>query len=78
MTDSESPENQTITVEEIAELIAEYEKYRDRLLHETLETAKRAKVSKAATMANLEPQLAQVDASLEELRERQAKLINNP
>lgn len=63
-----------VTVAEITELIVEFEKYRERLVNETMEAAKKAKLSKKATMAKLEPQLADIDAKLELLREQQANL----
>lgn len=63
-----------VTVEELTELIAEFEKYRDRLVRETTEAAKKAKLSKKATMAKLEPQLADIDAKLARLRSQQANL----
>ncbi len=67
---SETP----VTAEELAELIVEFEKYRDRLIRETTEAAKKAKISQKSTMAKLEPQLADIDAKLERLREQQANL----
>ncbi len=63
-----------VTAEDLAELIVEFEKYRDRLVRETTEAAKKAKLSKKSTMAKLEPQLADIDAKLERLREQQANL----
>jgi hypothetical protein len=63
-----------VTSEDLAELIMEFEKYRDRLVRETTEAAKKAKLSKKSTMAKLEPQLADIDAKLERLREQQANL----
>ena len=63
-----------VTSEDLAELIVEFEKYRDRLVNETTEAAKKAKLSKKATMAKLEPQLADIDAKLTRLREQQANL----
>ena len=65
------------TKEELAELIVEFEKYRNRLVTETLEAAKKAKLSKKATMAKLEPQLAEIDAKLARIREQQANLTAN-
>lgn len=62
------------TPEELAETIAEFEQYRERLLNETLATAKRAKVMKANAMAQIEPELAKIDAIISELRERHAAL----
>ena len=65
------------TAEELAELIVEFEKYRDRLVNDTLEAAKKAKLSKKATMAKLEPQLAEIDTKLARIREQQANLTAN-
>lgn len=62
------------TASEIAELIVEFEKYRDRLISETTEAAKKAKLSKKATMAKLEPQLADIDSKLERLRSQKVNL----
>ena len=63
-----------VTASELAELIVEFEKYRDRLISETMEAAKKAKLSKKATMAKLEPQIADIDSKLERLRSQKAKL----
>lgn len=63
-----------VTAEDLAELIVEFEKYRDRLVNDTVEAAKKAKLSKKATMAKLEPQLADIDAKLQRLREQHANL----
>lgn len=63
-----------VTATDLAELIVEFEKYRDRLISETTEAAKKAKLSKKATMAKLEPQLADIDAKLQRLKEQQANL----
>jgi len=64
------------TAQELKETIAEFERYRDRLFTETVEAAKRAKLSKSATMAKLEPELAKIDATIEALRQQQAILIS--
>lgn len=63
-----------VTPEQLAELVVEFEKYRERLVAETMEAAKKAKLSKKATMAKLEPQLAEIDAKLARIREQQAAL----
>lgn len=63
-----------VTAADLAELIIEFEKYRKRLVNETMEAAKKAKLSKKATMAKLEPQLADIDAKLQRIREQQANL----
>jgi hypothetical protein len=62
------------TAQELAEVIAELEQYRERLVNETLTVAQRAKVLKTKAMAQLEPELNQIDATLQELRKQQAAL----
>ena len=72
-----SPETTSIaeaTPQELAEIIAELEQYRERLVNDTLTMAKRAKVMKSQALANLEPQLAQSDQTLQTLRQQQATL----
>lgn len=75
MTDSEVTATEQVTAEQLPEVIAEFEQYRERLLNETLETAKRAKLMKSAVMAQLEPELAKIDATIKALQEQQAALI---
>jgi chaperonin cofactor prefoldin len=74
---NEAPQSNQVTVEEIAEVIAEFEQYRERLVNETLATAQKAKMSKNKVMTQLEPQLADIDAKLEFLRQQQATLTTN-
>jgi hypothetical protein len=75
MTDNSEPTaTQQVTAQELAEVIAELEQYRERLLNETLTAAKRAKLPPSKALAQLEPQLAEIDAKLQEWRERQAAL----
>ena len=62
------------SIEEITELITEFETYRERLTTETLDAAKKAKMSKKETMARLEPELAKIDAALTQLRAQLATL----
>jgi hypothetical protein len=74
---SDNPETSTPpqdTAEELAEVIAELEQYRERLVNDTMTMAQRAKVLKAKVMANLEPDLQKIDTTLAELRDRQAAL----
>ena len=70
-TDTTAPQ---ASIEEITELINEFEKYRERLTSETLDAAKKAKMSKKETMARLEPELAKIDAALTQLRTQLATL----
>jgi DNA-binding transcriptional regulator GbsR (MarR family) len=66
----------TVTVEDLAEVITEFEKYRDRLVDETVETAKKAKISKQTVMTQLQPQLEQIDSKLEVLRAQYNEMID--
>ncbi len=70
-TDTAAPQT---SIEEITELITEFEKYRERLTTETLDAAKKAKMSKKETMARLEPELAKIDAALTQLHAQLAAL----
>ncbi len=56
--------------EEIAQMIAELEKYRDRLVEDFTTTAKKAKLPKSLAMAQLKthPEIAKIEASLAQLR----------
>jgi uncharacterized coiled-coil DUF342 family protein len=68
---SEESENYA---QELAETIVEFEKYRERLLSETLEAAQKAKLMKAQVMAKLAPELADIDSKIAALRQQQANL----
>ena len=63
--------------EEVAEVIAEFEKYRERLVNETMTAAQKAKLPQKAAMAKIEPELAKIDAGLENLRAHLAALTTN-
>lgn len=56
--------------QEVAEVIAELEKYRARLVEDFTTAAKKAKLPKSMTMAQLEnhPEIVKIDASLAKLR----------
>ncbi|MEG4504403.1 hypothetical protein QUA81_09845 [Microcoleus sp. F6_B4] len=69
-----SPET---NVEELAEVIAEFEKYRERLVNETMTAAQKAKLPQKAAMAKIEPELAKIDAGLDSLRAQLAALTTN-
>ncbi|VEP18920.1 conserved hypothetical protein [Hyella patelloides LEGE 07179] len=68
--------NSTVTPEDLAEVITEFEKYRDRLVNETVGTAKKAKISQKMVMTQLQPQLDQIDVKLEALRAQYNTLVN--
>ncbi len=63
--------------EELAEVIAEFEQYRERLVGETMTAAQKAKLPQKAAMAKIEPELAKIDAGLESLRAQLAALTTN-
>jgi hypothetical protein len=62
------------TAQEIAEVIQEFEQYRERLVQETVSAAQKAKLPPKAAMTKIEPELAQIDASLAGLRDRLATM----
>ena len=74
---TESPEataNKPVDAQELAEVIAEFEQYRERLVNDTMEAGKKAKMSKSVVMAQLEPELAKIDGVINQLRQQQAAL----
>ncbi|BAY29539.1 hypothetical protein NIES2107_13820 [Nostoc carneum NIES-2107] len=77
MTDTtELTANAPASAEELNLAIAELEEYRERLVNDTLSMAQKAKVMKAQALASLQPQLAQIDATLESLRQQQSSLTS--
>jgi hypothetical protein len=80
MTDINNLNNLTFdqaTPEEIAQMITELERYRERLVNDSLTMAKRAKIMQSQAQARLEPGLTQIDALLSTLREKQATLTRS-
>jgi hypothetical protein len=73
----EANANDPVNPEELAEVIVEFEQYRERLYRETMDAAQKAKLSKKATIEKLEPELAKLDAIIEQLRTQQATLTAN-
>ncbi|MEA5505621.1 hypothetical protein VB735_21415 [Halotia wernerae UHCC 0503] len=74
---TESPELTTtdpVTAQDLTELIAELEEYRERLVNDTLTMAQRAKMLRSQALAQLEPDLAKIDTTLQALRNQQAAL----
>jgi hypothetical protein len=72
---SEPTATEQVTAAELEEIIIELQKYRDRLVNDTLETIQKAKLPKAKSMAQIEPELAKIDAMMEDLQTRLAALI---
>ena len=77
MIEASQSNNKPATAAELAEVIAEFEQYRERLLTETMAAAKKAKLPQKTALAQLEPQLAKIDITLEKLREQKATLTVN-
>ncbi len=71
---SELTATDLVTAQELTELIAELEEYRERLVNDTLTMAQRAKMLRSQALAQLEPDLAKIDATLQALRNQQAAL----
>ncbi|MGB7085803.1 MAG: hypothetical protein WBD47_09625 [Phormidesmis sp.] len=62
----------TPSTEEVAEVIAELEQYRARLVEDFTTAAKKAKLPKSMAMSQLKnhPEIAKIDASLAQLQGR--------
>jgi len=67
---SETQANPPVSLEEIESIIVELEQYRERLVNDALQMAKKAKLSKKVAMAHLQgnPEIIKIDAALEKLR----------
>lgn len=66
-----------IEAEELVEVIAEFERYRERLVNETIAAAQKAKMPQKAALAKIEPELAKIDAGLDSLRTQLAAVNAN-
>lgn len=77
-TDSQATTNNSapVTPEELAEVIQDFEQYRQRLVEDMTNAAKKAKLSKSKMMTKLEPELAQIDTALEKLRVQYAAMTS--
>jgi hypothetical protein len=64
-------------LQELVESIAALEEYRERLVADTMTMAQRAKITKSQVMANLEPELQQIDNTLQQLRDQQTALVGS-
>jgi hypothetical protein len=63
-----------VSPEELAELIAQLEQYRERLVNDMTTMAQKAKVTKAVATSQIEPELAKIDRMLEVMRDRQSAI----
>ena len=68
-------EPEQVTAAELEEIVTELQKYRDRLVHDTTEAIHKAKLPKAKAMAQMEPELAKIDAMMQEVQDRHAALL---
>ena len=66
-----------VTPEQLAEVIGEFEQYRQRLIDDMTTAAKKAKLPKSKVMSRLEPELAKIDATLGNLRNQHAVMTAN-
>jgi hypothetical protein len=77
MTDNLSNISEPVTPQAIAEVIQEFEVYRQRLIDDLTNAAQKAKLPKSKLNARLEPELAQIDEAIANLRAQQAALTSN-
>jgi hypothetical protein len=70
-------EEHSTTAQDVAEVMEELKKYRERLVNNALETAQRAKLKQSAAMAQIEPELEKIDAALQDLQVQQAALATS-
>ena len=77
MTNSAEPQtNESVSLEELTEVIEQFEQYRERLLNDSMETAKRAKMKKSEVMAQIQPELDKIDTALEQLQKQREILTS--
>lgn len=74
MSESQSTPTQTADPQEVSEVIAELEQYRQRIIDENIKIAKQIKLPKKKVMDQLSqhPEITRIDTILESLRSRQA------
>lgn len=77
MAESDLTTTEAVTAADLAEIITELQKYRDRLVHDTTEAIHKAKLPKAKAIAQMEPELAKIDAMMQEIQARHATLIGS-
>lgn len=75
--DRAAPLQDPVTPQELAEVIAEFEQYRQRLVEDLTTAAQKAKLPKSKLMTRLEPELAEIDAVLANLRQQYTLLTNS-
>jgi hypothetical protein len=74
MTESIENSTESVTAAELAEVIAEMEEYRERLVQDITEAAQKAKLTKSQMTAAMSPDLELIDGKLQQLRDQHAQL----
>ena len=69
-------ETAPVTAEELASVILELEQYRQRLIDDMTAAAQKAKLPPSKLKKRLEPELAKIDATLENLRAQHGAISN--
>jgi archaellum component FlaC len=64
----------TPTLEEINEVLGELEQYRERLINDMTEAAKKAKIMKSTMMQHIEPEVKDIDAKIAGLLQLKAQI----
>jgi hypothetical protein len=73
MSDSTAANATMPTAAEIVEILGELEAYRERLINDMTDAAKKAKMTKAAMMQHIEPELKEIDMRIAGLKQLQAQ-----
>ena len=74
MTESIENPTESVSATELAEIITEMEKYRERLVQDITEAAQKAKLTKSQMTAAMSPDLELIDSKLQQLRDQHAQL----
>ena len=74
MTEPMENPTESVTSAELAEVIAEMEEYRQRLVQDITEAAQKAKLTKSQMTAAMAPDLELIDSKLQQLREQHVQL----
>ncbi|NEP01790.1 MAG: acetyltransferase [Symploca sp. SIO2E9] len=69
----------TVSLQQVEEVIAGLEQYRERIINDSLEMAKKVKLPKKQVMAKLEqhPEIAKIDQALKNVRSQQAAMASS-
>ena len=69
-------QNKPCSPEEIEQAITELERYRERIVNDLFQSARRVDVSHKATMANIgkNPEIMRIDAEIQALQAKQSQL----